>query len=100
MLLREALRDILPPTLRDRRVKTSYLPLMARGLRGRHGSFVQSLLADSELARHELVVPEAWREGVEQFLAGDDEVPIWRGIALELWLRLREGRLPPLPEFS
>jgi len=100
VLLRDALDDVLPPKLRERHDKTSYQPLMAKGLREKHPSFVRALLLDSELERHELVVPEAWRTGVEEYLAGDDEVPIWRGLTVEMWLRLRESRLPPLPAFG
>jgi asparagine synthase (glutamine-hydrolysing) len=100
VLLRDALHDVLPPKLRERPGKTSYRPLMAKGLREKHPAFVRALVEDNELERHELVVPEAWRAGVEEYLAGDDEVPIWRGLTIEMWLRLREGRLPPVPAFE
>jgi Asparagine synthase len=95
-----SLHDVLPPKLRDRRVKTSYRPLMTKGLREEHSEFVRALLDDGELARRQLVVPQLWRDGVERYLAGDDEVPIWRGLAVEMWLRVRSGRLPPLPAFT
>ena len=45
----EALRDVIPPLVRDRQDKASAAPLLAYGLRERRAAFVRSLLVDSEL---------------------------------------------------
>ena len=45
----EALRNVIPPLVRDRQDKASAAPLLAYGLRERRAAFVQSLLVDSEL---------------------------------------------------
>ena len=92
----EALRDVIPPLVRDRRDKTSAAPLLAYGLRERRAAFVRALLVDSELVQRDYVRSAPWREDVERYLAGDDSIPLWPSLSVELWLRHREGRLPPL----
>jgi hypothetical protein len=97
-LLRDALSSVLPPVLRDRPGKTSLFPSMSLGLRERRRRFVLELLDNSELSRRGLVSPNAWRDGVRAFLDGDDGLAsaAWYSLTLEMWLRVREGRLPPV----
>ena len=92
----EALRDLLPPVVRDRRDKAAAAPLLYYGLRERRAGFVRALLVDSELERRGYVLPGPWAHDVERFLQGADDVPLWPSLSVELWLRHREGRLPPL----
>lgn len=98
VLLRESLRDILPPQIRDRPDKPGLGLLIDVGLRQRRRAFVEALLVDSELERRRYVLPRRWKSTVQTFLQGDDQ-PFWycwRSLTLEMWLRVQEGRLPPL----
>ncbi len=97
-ILRESLRDILPPLIRDRNDKASFLPLVDYGLRERRRSFVEALLDDSELARRGYVVPDPWQRVIKDYLRGGGGLysVYWSGLVLEMWLRIQSGRLPPL----
>jgi asparagine synthase (glutamine-hydrolysing) len=97
-VLREALRDILPPVVRDRPDKANFGPLLEFGLREGRRRFVEALLQDSELERRGYVVPGRWREAVQRFLQGrtGHSSGLWQSLTLEMWLRVREGRLPAL----
>jgi asparagine synthase (glutamine-hydrolysing) len=94
-LLRRSLHDVLPPLVRDRSDKASFVPLSADGLRHRR-PFVEALLADSELERRGYLRPEPWRRAIRVHLDAGGPVTwaAWRSLTLEMWLRLREGRLP------
>jgi asparagine synthetase B (glutamine-hydrolysing) len=98
-ILRQSLHDVLPPIVRDRPDKANFTPLSAHGLRRQRRGFVETLLVDSELARRGYVQPDAWRTAILGYLQSDDQ-PLywanWRSLTLEMWLRAREGRLPPL----
>lgn len=98
MLLRDALGDTLPATLRQRRDKTIMSALLHRGLRERRRDFVHALVADSELERRGYVVPGPWKEMVGEYLAGNDALAAqcWISLTAELWLRNLEGRVPGL----
>jgi asparagine synthase (glutamine-hydrolysing) len=97
-LLRRSLHDVLPPLVRDRTDKGSFAPLGPHGLRQRR-TFVEALLADSELGRRGYVHPEAWARAIRAHLDAAD-APLswaaWRSLTLEMWLRARENRLPAL----
>lgn len=97
-VLRESLRDILPPLIRDRNDKASFLPLADYGLRERRRTFVEALLQESELARRGYVLPGAWQRAVQDYLrtGGGLYSVHWSSLVLEIWLRIRAGRLPPL----
>ena len=95
-LQRRALADVLPAIVRDRRDKANLRPLLDHGLRERRRAFVERLLVDSELERRGYVLPESWTGAMRRYLQGDGHIPSWPALTLELWLRAREGRLPPL----
>ena len=92
----EALHEVLPPLVRDRTHKTIAAPLMHYGLRERRADFVRRLLDDSELVRRGYVLEAPWRSSIERYLGGTDGEPVWGSLSTEIWLRHREGRLPPL----
>lgn len=98
MAVREGLRDVLPPIIRDRVDKPGLGQLADHSLRGPHAPFVRRLLVDSELVRREYVLPAPWRANVERYLAGDGSLRTvcWLGVSLELWLRHLVGRLEPI----
>jgi asparagine synthase (glutamine-hydrolysing) len=96
MILRDALRDVLPPLVRDRPDKAVMTPLLHRGLRERRRGFVEALVVDSELERRGYVVAPAWKRMVESYLGGADVLATqcWISLTAELWLRGLEGRVP------
>jgi len=92
-ILRDGLRDVLPPAVLERPDKTSLLPLAEYGLREQRGGVLRKLARDSELERRGFVAGPRWRQAVDDFVAGA-AVPLWRSLTLELWLRHRVSRLP------
>jgi asparagine synthetase B (glutamine-hydrolysing) len=97
-ILRTSLSDVLPPLVRDRQDKASFAPLAEFGLRGPYRSYVQELTRASELVAAGLVREAPWQQSIASFLEGDltlGWVP-WRSLTLEMWLRRRAGRLPPV----
>lgn len=98
MLLRDSLREILPPSIRDRRDRPSLSPLIECGLRQHRRAFIEALLEDSELERRGYVLPEPWKSAIQTFLEGDNRHfwSYWRSLTLETWLRAQVGRLPAL----
>jgi asparagine synthase (glutamine-hydrolysing) len=97
-LLRRSLDDVLPPLVRDRTDKATFVPLSTHGLHQRR-RFLETLLADSELERRGYLRPEVWRREVRADLDSDTgplSWAVWRSLTLEMWLRVRENRLPPL----
>jgi len=96
-ILRAALRDILPPPIRDRRSKTSFAPLMDYGLRARR-KFVESLLQDSELGRRRCIVAPVWQRELQNYFRGNQPLSniYWHSLVTEIWLRIQTGRLPEL----
>jgi asparagine synthase (glutamine-hydrolysing) len=96
VLQREGLAEALPPAVRHRADKSDLGPLLDHGLRERRRAFVERLLHDSELERRGYVRPESWTAAMRRYLGGEGRIPSWQAFTLELWLRAREGRLPPL----
>jgi asparagine synthase (glutamine-hydrolysing) len=97
-VLREALRDILPPIIRDRPDKANMGPLVDHGLRKGRRAFVEALLEDSELERRGYIVASAWKRYVRDYLerGGPPYWALWRTLTAEMWLRHLAGRLPSL----
>jgi asparagine synthase (glutamine-hydrolysing) len=95
-VVREALRDLLPEAVRRRTDKPQTIELSHRTLRGRKAPLVRELTRTSELAHRGYVLAEPWRQDVERYLAGDDDLHglVWISLTLEVWLRAHAGRLP------
>jgi asparagine synthase (glutamine-hydrolysing) len=89
IVLRNALRGILPEKVRTRRGKTYPSALARRGLRERARSKVEDLLINTRMAEHGWVLEEPMRQHYARFVAGelDTEWPLWHALRLELWLR-------------
>lgn len=96
-ILRQSLREILPASVRERRNKASFAPLMEHGLQMRT-KFIQALVQDSELARRGIIVERVWQRAIQKCL--DDKQPLynvyWNSLVTEIWLRIQSGRLPDL----
>lgn len=86
--LREAMRNDLPVSVRERRHKTRLLALLERGLREREQATVHDILAQPEIVRREFVRAE-W---LQQALTFGSDWPqnrafLWLCLSLELWLQ-------------
>jgi asparagine synthase (glutamine-hydrolysing) len=97
-VLREALHDVFPPVIRERRDKANMGPLFDYGVRNRRRRFIEGLLEDSELARRGYIVAEVWKRDVRAYLerSGPAYWGFWRSFACEMWLRNLAHRLPGL----
>jgi asparagine synthase (glutamine-hydrolysing) len=101
-VLREAVRDLLPPEIPYRKKEGFILPVNT-WLLDRFRGFVEAVLAPSRLAGHGLLRPEAVQELVRDHYAGrgDHATRIWTLMMFQCWydLYLGGGSLPDvLPE--
>jgi asparagine synthase (glutamine-hydrolysing) len=89
IVLRNALRGILPEKVLTRRHKTYPDSLFHRGLRERERSKVEDLLTNTRMAEYGWVSEEPLREQYARYVAGEMETAriLWQAITLELWLR-------------
>jgi asparagine synthase (glutamine-hydrolysing) len=100
-ILREAVRDLLPPGILTRRKEGFLLPVNAWLLQ-RFRGFVESVLSPERLAGHGLLVPAA----VDRLLKdhyngfGDHATRIWTLAMFQCWydLYLGAGTLPEMPQ--
>jgi asparagine synthase (glutamine-hydrolysing) len=89
VILRNAMRGILPEKVRTRQGKTYPSALAHRGLRERERSKVKDLLTDTRIAQMGWVIEDRLQQHYDRYLSGDPntEWPPWQAITLELWLR-------------
>lgn len=106
VVLRRALRDLLPPSIRDRADKLGFETPEASWLRGPAGTLMDDLLSSSRARERGLLdltyIRNLWVRRGWRPVRGDYRA--WRWIVLELWARMfldgrparaREPRLPP-----
>jgi asparagine synthase (glutamine-hydrolysing) len=88
LLLRQAMENILPEAVRQRRFKGSLGPFLTRWAREHEATLWRSL-AKGAAASAPYVKPGHVGKWVDRFLEGDDEAlrPAWNLLSLELWLR-------------
>ena len=88
-ILREAMRDYLPPDVRLRRDKIGYAPPQAAWLRGPLREWASDLLASDAFANREWANAADVRRMWSAFLDGDDsqESDVWRFLSVEGWAR-------------
>jgi asparagine synthase (glutamine-hydrolysing) len=91
-VLREAVRDLLPPGILARKKEGFLLPLnrwLLFGLRG----FVERVLSPARLAGHDLLRPEAVQRLVDEHYAGvaDHATRIWSLAMFQCWFDLYLG---------
>ena len=101
-VLREAVRDLLPPEIPNRKKEGFILPVNT-WLLARFRGFVEAVLAPSRLAGHGLLRPEAVQALVRDHYAGrgDHATRLWTLMMFQCWydLYLGDGSLPDvLPE--
>lgn len=94
-LFREAVRGLLPESLRLRADKASFEPAFARFLASAGGCEVlRDLAGVPRLAALDLVEPRAFREAFDAFARHPDDGwgDVWPAITVEAFLQGREGR--------
>lgn len=87
ILVREALRGILPTDVVDLRGKIYPSAICHRGLREREKDRVWELLTDMRLADLGLVDQSRLRKTYEAYLEGADGTNFWYPLSAEAWLR-------------
>jgi asparagine synthase (glutamine-hydrolysing) len=83
-ILRDALADLLPPLVRERRDKLGFVTPEARFLDGALGR-VGAAVLDNKTARARGFVDID--ETLRRLAAGTSSRPVWRAICVELWAR-------------
>jgi asparagine synthase (glutamine-hydrolysing) len=86
-VLRRALGDLLPPTVRDRRDKLGFVTPERLWLRGRLGELAGDVFASRAFADRGFVDAAAARRRLERHRRGEVEagMELWRALNLELW---------------
>lgn len=86
-VLRRALADLLPPTVRNRRDKLGFVTPEATFLRGRLGELAQETFRSAEFAARGWVDPRAALTRLSAHRSGkvDAGFELWRALNLELW---------------
>jgi asparagine synthase (glutamine-hydrolysing) len=98
-VLREAMRGLLPESVRLRRNKVYFGALLRDALTGPDHAAVDSILAGSSLELADLIDRDAlialWSDGPDRCARGPLAwaAESWRAFALELWLRREAGRI-------
>jgi asparagine synthase (glutamine-hydrolysing) len=89
LVLRRALADILPPSVRERTDKLGFATPGARFLRGAIGDLAADVFASPEFARRGFVDPEQARTRLAAVRGGRSvaDAPVWRALNVELWAR-------------
>jgi asparagine synthase (glutamine-hydrolysing) len=88
-VLRRALADLLPPSVRERRDKLGFVTPEKSWLRGRLGELAADVFASRSFAERGFVDAAAARRRLERHRAGRLEagMELWRALNLELWAR-------------
>lgn len=89
-VLRDALADVLPAPIRDRRDKVGFAAPEERYLTGPLRPLVLDLLGSPEMAGRGVFDCAALLAGYRRALSGDgslDSYPLWKALNTELWLR-------------
>jgi len=88
-VLRRALEDLLPPTVRDRRDKLGFVTPEGRFMRETLGDLAAETFGSPEFRERALVAPDAAQERLRRHRAGDANagMELWRALNVELWAR-------------
>jgi asparagine synthase (glutamine-hydrolysing) len=91
-LLRDAVRDLLPPTVR-RRKKLGFNPPLGIWLNGPLRPMLEDILSESRLTRRGLFNPAAVRALMEEHRSGrrDRSLHLWALLNFEVWAE--QGRV-------
>ncbi|NUR78811.1 MAG: asparagine synthetase B, partial [Thermoleophilia bacterium] len=99
VVLREALGDIMPPRVRDRRDKLGFVAPGGRFFRGALGELADEVFASRTFADRGFVDAVTARALLARHRSGAHEAgqELWRVLNLELWARAYLDRRPPVP---
>src|SRR5581483_11031598 len=88
-VLRDALPDLLPPAVRERRDKLGFVTPEGRWLRGALGDLAADVFASRSCSQRGFVDVPAVRRRLERHRRGEVEagMELWRALNLELWAR-------------
>jgi len=88
-VLRRALTDLLPTTVRDRRDKLGFVTPEGRFMREALGELAAEVFASREFRGRGLVDPAGAQERLERHRGGDvvAGMELWRALNVELWAR-------------
>ena len=86
-MLRDALADLLPEQVRERRDKLGFVTPESRWLRGPLGDLAADVFASPSFAQRGWVDATAARHRLERHRRGELEagMELWRALNLELW---------------
>lgn len=88
IVLREALSDLLPPVVRERRDKLGFVTPEQRFFRGRLGAFAEDVFRSPELRERGLVSGQEALERLRRHRTGAPAgFELWRALSVELWAR-------------
>ena len=88
VVLREALSDLLPPVVRERRDKLGFVTPEQRFFRGRLGAFAEDVFRSPELRERGLVDGQEAVARLNRLRAGKAAgFELWRALSVELWAR-------------
>lgn len=87
VVLREAMRGVLPEEVRERKDKLGYAPPQGAWMRGPLRSWIDGVLKSRSLSQRGWVDPIAAGRVWASFLRGDESAGslVWRWVALEAW---------------
>jgi asparagine synthase (glutamine-hydrolysing) len=94
LILRRAMRGLLPDSVRLRPGKTKFTPYLLQSIRGDAARWVEDLLDDPLLARLGYVDGERLRRVYRECPPGDAYLAsLWFPMTLELWIRENHGKI-------
>ncbi len=86
VVLRDAMRDVLPPLVADRADKKGYPTPLRAWFRGAQGDAVGDRLHAQSLADHGLLAPKVVRAQFDRFRKGEAPLPeLWRYLSVQEW---------------
>jgi hypothetical protein len=88
-VLREAMKGIVPETVRHRRDKMGFYPYLDNWLRAELKPLVKEVLTSRTLKERPYLNPKQILQNLELYLEGNTDIgkDVWRWINLELWMR-------------
>ncbi len=101
-VLREAMRGLLPESVRLRPDKTYVHDFFHLCLKRTAAASITRLFTDSILAQRQIIDPECFRTHYQRYVAGQDDrlwTSLWRTIGLEYWMR-RLAEIQPRTRYA
>ena len=86
-LLRQAMAGYLPDAIRQRRGKSSFTPLLYKGLYEKEWATVRQILAAPQVVQQQFVRADWLRQVLEDRYNPAHAYPLWLVLSLELWLQ-------------